>query len=1111
MRRFSIHGGLAALLAAALLTTLAAAPLHAEPFTYKTQTGITCKVTADGLTSVRVGDRPVAAGAWRTRSGAEMLGMDTGATLGPIRNASVSTIGERHARVRHEHEHGRVVYDYVFEDGDLTIHARVSNDNADAPLRMPSFGGLTFTFDGAPAGVADTPGADALAQRGRAALHPSMRNAIGGAYAATDAFGVGLAPLDADEANVRLWWRPTDTANAYQLRYFVDNPTPAEGTRTYQLHMRFSDSGDWKHLLTPWKRALSGAFGSVDYDTFTRPLAYHEIASHAEAVSEDNPLGYASEALRLDQADAAKAHAERITPMLQQAGAMGVIYHGIGGYDEKGLDYSSNFIMAPEQVRKNLKTQISASLNKAGLITGVTGNPDRYDIRVTRDRNAYLDLNPDDPSHLNHMWKLRFKAAMEQLGVSAFLFPDFARGFDDGRMMRHYRDKLPGSVPTLAARFSDALLFAPPGLASVRAGDGGALTLTPSLARIKKLQWLVPGASFYARIDGLNESQARQAIEMLYQHGIVPVVGTSQLEATADMLASERERAVDNGAFKGAPGVTSMTMDDTPPAAHDQPMQGESEGSAVLRTPDDIAVHVSAAGLNKITLGDRVVAEGQWHMLTPDAVASEKVLERAFRQVDDKHVRVTHRHKHVRVDYDYQLNGEDLTVIARVSNNHPSAEIEIGRFGTLTFTFTDESDESQLTKHSKWGWLNPYRVKTRKDMGHMHPGWRNRMGGSYGADGSFGIGATPLKAGFERTWLRWAGGWSSNEQDFSYHNMKPVPAGGARTFGFRLRLSTNTEWKHLLQVYKDYVHATYGTRQYETDHRFSIMCMAAAPGGEWVSEDNPHGYGRKRHFDEADMIETFTDKVVNQLETANGKGIAFWALGGYQPRGLPFRTDYDILPEATASNLSILNSGIQSANREWGVCVGRGSHITYRWKWPKDNILPINADDPDYVAAKRRRFQRMMDHGATLFYIDAFGHQLRDVKMMHKLRDTLPPHVKTYAEHPADITLTASGAWMGIRHKKKKGLHIHWGLGSFWRVANWLVDNPGSMVDAHIHPMPDDMSMEDKFRWMLERKLSPIQPIHTSKETAKPYRNVADEYLTPDGQWKPKAGKVWQE
>ena len=1144
---------------------------------YTTPSGITCIVTERGLSAVQTKKGEVASGKWELLpvggwASQPRIPSVTPPELVPssVQKRSLSVMGSARARVRHLHKNLAVIYDYVFEGEDLRISARVENQHAKADLPAVGFGGLRFSFPTAPTGVMRIYTEEEIRNSGLTAFHPSAKNLIGGSFASAGEFGVGLAPRNAgsfpallswqlerfgQNAGFRLswagptllWWKPVDGSHSYALHHIDSSAVRAEGARTFQLIMRLSPITDWRHLLEPWKRELATAYGHVRYEPVSRPVVYHPVKTRSvepasgsgttlwnavpgafgEVAEEDrdNPLGYADGEIRLDRPQDVKDYADRLLPSLQEANALGLIFRQIGGHDPQGLQYGAMFHMAPDRVHENIERLIATPFREMGHLVGLAGRPDRWPVFTAIDRCTWLPVDPDVRKHLGHMWGCRFRlTSIKKVGARMFLLEEFGDSLDDVRIMRYLREKMShgkkmqdveGPIHTFAEHPSDAMLFFSSGYTRIHQKDQTAAN-GRARERWRILRWLVPGACLYGLIESEEASVVAEVAEDLYSEGIGAIIYSGVLPDVAASLGASFKKYAGKTAHEPAEKVEPLAGSPALPADAPQKPGPPEQGQFTYVTEAGIEFHIGPGGLERIAMGDRTLAEGAWRTISPSGKFGLNRLQRkSLSQTGKRSCRVVHVHEKVRTTFDYLFDGEDLTIRAKVENNHPTAGINIARFGALTFHFRGQHDAEQLTPHSKWGWLaNP---KPDQRLRHMHPGWDNRVGGSYGADEHFGVGATPLKTGLTRTAINWKGGWGSDTRRLTYSAEKPIPPGGARTFYIKLRLSMTRDWRHLLEPYRRHFRELHGVEpRYKVDHRFVIQRMAAEPDGDhWKTERSPLAYHPKRRLDTPEGAKRWAESAVRTLNEAGGKGLIMWAQCGYQPRQMWFRSDFDVLPRPAQKSWTSFREVFDRGGKRFGVTVGRTYAMNYRWKWKKDNILP-RATDLEHLKVMGRRFQRMMDRGATMFYLDMFGYRLGDIKAMRYYREhVLGPDVLTYCEGPmTDAILPYSGLRTGVRHSQKNGLHLHWGQDRVYYIARWLMSDFGTQIYARLHPMPREtvkvgeklgmdlkkavqLSNEQIYRWMFRHRMSVM-----NLSAGESYRAIQEEFLTPDGKWR---------
>jgi len=371
------------------------------------------------------------------------------------------------------------------------------------------------------------------------------------------------------------------------------------------------------------------------------------------------------------------------------------------------------------------------------------------------------------------------------------------------------------------------------------------------------------------------------------------------------------------------------------------------------RTPGGIVFVVTADGLSSIRKGDTVVAEGGWYGwnagpvwfgtgamdvlaygyyakdVYPKVVAD--IREKSLDVLGPAHARVRHAQPHAIVTCDYRFSGEDVTVRARMDNLHETAEIRVPAFGGLKFTFARPPDGILPV------WHMSYLAHSKIDP-IFHPSHLNRIGGSYASDGQVGVGLSPREPNLGRTLFFWDyDGWEADQRAavpvrwLTYLRAESIPPGGARTFEMVLRVSANTDWRHLLAPYKQHFRAVLGDRRYTPDHR--VMAVAHINRDpKSISKENPYGFhGGMRRFDLEKGIAEFCDTVIPGLQKANGQGLIIWGQGGQHPRGrCTAPTSTSSRPRSSATGPSSRSGSLQPTSN-WASARGPDT-CTSRWR-----------------------------------------------------------------------------------------------------------------------------------------------------------------------------------
>jgi len=535
----------------------------------------------------------------------------------------------------------------------------------------------------------------------------------------------------------------------------------------------------------------------------------------------------------------------------------------------------------------------------------------------------------------------------------------------------------------------------------------------------------------------------------------------------------------------------------------------------VYRTPRGVEFTVTADGLASIRFGGRELAKGSWSAFNAEhwfkdcgsgKVKAGKVQDKTVRVLGAARARVRHVHEDVVCTAEYAFAGEDVTIDARIENNHPDEPIEAVGFRGLTFTFARPPQGLMYVQH-----ISYFRAH---GVGLCHPGHWARIGGSWAADESIGVGTTPRRTGLAGTLTLWDyAGWGANQRAklpsrrLLYFAIGQVPPRGARTVSFGLRVSPNRDWKHLLGPYREHFRKTFGPVRYKADHRW-IATDYLNHSQRAIGPGNPYGFhGGHRRIDTPAGAKKFCDAMIPGLKAANGQGAIVWGQGGDERRGGMYRPDFDVLPPEVEANWPAIAKAFGDAGLKLGV-TARPRHMCVRKTWTRDRIININPDDPGHRAMIWTRFKTMVDKGCTLFYLDSFGSSFEDVKLMRFLRARLGPDVLTYCEHQCDAIFPYSGGYsectLDASDPKRKGAYRIWSGLANWEVYRWLT--PGAQLASRLYqvkgkPGPDT---EPADRFFMRHRVTPLVFVNAYKARLGDLKRYGAEYLDARGLWKPR-------
>jgi hypothetical protein len=382
-------------------------------------------------------------------------------------------------------------------------------------------------------------------------------------------------------------------------------------------------------------------------------------------------------------------------------------------------------------------------------------------------------------------------------------------------------------------------------------------------------------------------------------------------------------------------------------------------------------------------------------------------------------------------------------------------------------------------------------------------------------DGTFGVGVSPWKTGWTRSLILWDyGSWEPNAREklprrrLIYFVGAPIPARGARTIDLRLRVSRNRDWRHLLAPYREHFRATFGPVRYDADYRW-IASDYMNHSQQAVSPTNPYGFhGGHHRLDLAEGADAFCRTLIPALKSHGGQGVILWGQGGDDPRGAMYRPDFDILPPEVERNWPTLDRQFREAGLRLGVAA-RPADLALRLDWKQDQVIPINADDPDHREMLWRRFQRTIDRGCTLFYLDSFGADLEHVKLMRFLRERMGRKVLCFTEHQCDAILPYSGGYSETTfHATGPGGPEYrvWSGVENWRIYQWLV--PGAELVSRLYqvegPMPKDFQPVDEFFY--RQRITPLVPVSDFRRLPG-LKDIQGIYVDTQGKWKDRSGR----
>lgn len=498
---------------------------------------------------------------------------------------------------------------------------------------------------------------------------------------------------------------------------------------------------------------------------------------------------------------------------------------------------------------------------------------------------------------------------------------------------------------------------------------------------------------------------------------------------------------------------------------------------------DTVSFTVTSDGLSSIRIGERELAVGGWALFNAEgwfkdggdkAVKVPAPTEKSIEVVDPRRARVRHAAGDVVVLYDYQFDGQDVLISARVENNHASSPLNVAGFSGLKFSFAEPPAGQMNVQHISYFQAHGLHL--------CHPSNYSRIGGSYAADSVVGVGVSPWNTGISRTLILWDyADWNPDKREKSpqrkliYFANTPVPARGAATIDLKLRVSANRDWKHLLEPYREHFRKTFGEVRYKADHRW-IASEYLNHSQKAIGPNNPYGFhGQHRRIDTPQGVKLFCEEVLPRIQKFNGQGVVLWGQGGDDPRGGMYRPDFDVLPPEVEQNWPALAEGFKRAGLRLGVTT-RPRHMAVKQDWKEDQIIDINPRDEGHRAMLWRRFDTMAKRGCGMYYLDSFGDSLEDVLLMRFLREKMGPDVLTFVEHQCDAMMVYSGGYSEATYTELGEFRV-WSGVSNWEIYQYLA--PGSQIIARLYEVKGNAqrAMRDADAYFYGKRLTPLVPV----------------------------------
>ena len=538
-----------------------------------------------------------------------------------------------------------------------------------------------------------------------------------------------------------------------------------------------------------------------------------------------------------------------------------------------------------------------------------------------------------------------------------------------------------------------------------------------------------------------------------------------------------------------------------------------ADNEFVYDSGNGVVFQVTADGLSRVSLDGREIAGGglTFHDASyrfnagPGIGSLGNSTGKLLTVLSETVARVRHEYEKAAVVYTYEFNGEDVSISARVENNHLSEQIRVAGFRGPTFRFGAPPRGHVPNSHASFN--------RHEGLRTMHPGHFQRLGVSYGYSDAFGVAVYPCNREVRRTATYFDYNWQPNmrEKDPNrtiLHFVEgPVPPQGALTFHFGIRVSPTTDWKHLITPYRDYLHTQLGGMQYnQKSYRPMLACYPDNAARR--SEANPYGFQHTRELHTAQGVKEFCDYMLRGAPPLEAQGMIIWTPYGASERGAMYRTDFDVWPPEVLENWPYVRKRFEDAGVRLGFA-SRPAEITVRKNWQTDATMWRSPDNSSQVGRLIARFNNMRERGLDMAYMDVFGNRFEDLLLAQKCRAALGPDWHGYSEYTTDVFLPYFGVYVEMHDfdPEKKTASTAWTSFWMWEVFLWLYPDAAIAIRPH-DKLHDQLSGDDFLaladfvysnRMML---LLPAYWMSNSPDTAARIKEVVDKYLDENGQWK---------
>ncbi len=441
-------------------------------FVFTNNDGVSYTISEEGLESVKNLETTVATGGLYLWDGADFHQINISNSFKPeslalikgspvnnltfyegqvmplILSKDVEFIDETSVRVTHTYADDiSVEYTYTQVDPDLTIDVRIINNSTGVQITCPAIGGLYWTFDQVPTGIAFR-----YDEADTNKLHPSNNTPVYCGYLRDSQFGVSLTStgLFNERSLVHFDYKDASAPNALQVRaleHYLRRTVWPGAEETYQLVLRVSRTLTQEHLLETYKEDILATYGDRLYSISDRRwLQGFELADFDE--DNTNPFKYNS--TRIDVGlNALFSIAAPITTSCGVTGR-GAVFYNVGGsfaaddarfplYTWRGGTHRAEFDVWPNASKDNMLGVVQTAMANGSLEMGLLAEVHFTNTRLnwtTDEMETALWPKSDTASDTivfeAHNWNLiRYRLnRVGHYGFNIYFCPNSGTGFE---------------------------------------------------------------------------------------------------------------------------------------------------------------------------------------------------------------------------------------------------------------------------------------------------------------------------------------------------------------------------------------------------------------------------------------------------------------------------------------------------------------------------------------------------------------------------------------------------------------------------------------------------------------------------------------------------------